>query len=335
MANITYGSRRWSIAEGSNLLGAMLEEGIALSHGCKSGVCRSCLVVAVEGDIPEAAQVGLSAAERKQRLLLACQCAPRGDLVLADAGERLDLPAEVVAVHRLCERVAHVQVRVEGSLDFTPGQFLNLVRPDGLSRSYSIASLPDEGTVDFHVGLVPEGRMSGWLLRDASPGDRVVLRGPYGKCCYDRESTTPQEPLVLAGTGTGLAPLWGIARDALRHGHSGPITLYHGGLNTEALYWDAPLRRLADAYANFRYLPHVLEGEPPPGGRCGPINDAVLRADVPPETPLTHSTVYLCGAPEFVNRLRRNLFLSGCSLAKIHADAFVMAPPPSPPASSR
>ena len=45
----------------------------------------------------------------------------------------------------------------------------------GLTRSYSLASLPREGTLELHVRRIPGGSMSGWLFDRAKPGDAVQL----------------------------------------------------------------------------------------------------------------------------------------------------------------
>lgn len=328
MPQVVYGTHRCRAEHGSNLLDTMISHGFPVSHGCRSGVCRSCLMVALEGDIPAAAQAGLSAAERKQNLLLACQCTPVGDLVVGDAGARLDVPALILQREQLSSRVVRLSLALEGALEYVAGQFVNLVRDDGLARSYSVASLPGESTLELHVGHVDRGRMSGWLFAEADPGTRVAVRGPYGTCCYDAETTMSEDPLLLVGIGTGLAPLWGIARDALARGHTGPITLHHGARTGDGLYLHQPLTDLARSAANFAYHAHVLEGDAPSGATVGPLALAMIRDRLPPEHPLGAHRAFLCGAPDFVQNLRRGLFLAGCGLKKIHADAFVMAPPP-------
>ena len=130
-------------------------------------------------------------------------------------------PGEATSAPPQCQR--RLRLRPEGSFDYQPGQYVQLRRPDGLARSYSLASLPREGWLELHVRRVTDGRMSSWIFDELHVGGRLELRGPFGDCHY--EPGRPEQPLLLAGLGTGLAPLYGIARDALESGHTGPVQL--------------------------------------------------------------------------------------------------------------
>lgn len=133
---------------------------------------------------------------------------------------------------------------VDPSFAYEPGQFLTLLRGDGLARSYSIASQPDDEHLELHVRLVPGGAMSGWLASPEALGAALQVRGPSGSCFYVKGR--PEQPLLLAGTGTGLAPLWAIARAALAAGHTGPIRLFHGARSAAGLYFIDELSDLAE-----------------------------------------------------------------------------------------
>jgi ferredoxin-NADP reductase len=162
--------------------------------------------------------------------------------------------------------------------------------------------------------------MSGWLAAEARPGDAVQLQGPVGSCFY--VPGRPEQPLLLAGTGPGLAPLYGIVRDALEAGHSGPIYLFHGARTPEGLYLCDALRELAERHAQLRYRPSVLAG----GSRDvaeGPL-DVLIRTECPKPVGFR---AYLCGDPPLVLSLRKKLFLSGLSLKDLHADAFLPSTP--------
>lgn len=310
-----------ALSPGETVLQGIERHGATLPAYCRRGVCRACMVKARRGTVPAAAQRGLKDAHRHQGLFLACQCQPTEDLELerCDGGEsRL---SRVERVERLAEGVLRVFLSAPEGLAYQAGQFIQLERPaDGLSRAYSIASLPG-GALELHVAMRAGGAMSSWLAQAA--GERVSMKGPFGECHY--LAGEPERPLCLAGSGTGLAPLLGVMRAAIAAGHRGPIRLYHGSVRRSGLYlWDE-VTTLARGRANLRVTGSLLEGaardvELEDGAiRLQPL-DAAIAADGPPHP---DERVYLCGHPDLVRTLQKKFYLAGVPLARIHADAFV------------
>ncbi|MFN0044032.1 MAG: 2Fe-2S iron-sulfur cluster-binding protein, partial [Alphaproteobacteria bacterium] len=214
--------------DGETVLAALLRGGFDAPHSCKAGACGSCMMRAVEGDVGPNSQAGLKDAWKAQGYFLPCVCVPRGDLAIAALDAAMAAPSSVISIDPLSADVVRLRLSMPDGFDFRAGQYLSLRNQDGLTRSYSIASLPGDGAIDLQIRIYPDGRMGTWIANHAKPGDAVTLTGPFGECFYvpGRE----QQPLLLIGTGTGLAPLQAIAHDALAHGHTGPIHLYHGAV---------------------------------------------------------------------------------------------------------
>ncbi|MEX2673678.1 MAG: 2Fe-2S iron-sulfur cluster-binding protein [Phycisphaeraceae bacterium] len=345
------------------VLDALLDSGEKVPHSCKAGSCQSCLMRAVDGELSGKSQQGIKPTLRAQGYFLACMEKPSDDLrVSVGQAEALSVAASVVSVEPLSADVVKLTIDPSEDLDYRPGQFLNLVRrEDGLVRSYSIASVPGwdsfadraaieveagseavegevasgtrqgsgtstgqvGGGVEMHVRRLPGGRMSNWIASELREGDGLDVRGPAGECFY--MPGEPEQPLLLAGTGTGLAPLWGIVRDALQQGHTGEIVLYHGALNADGLYMVDELQALAAAHPNVTYRRCLLNGEADAEGGCtiGRIDQAILQ-DQPS---LKGWRVFLCGDPGLVNAMRKKVFLAGASMQAIYADAFLTAKP--------
>ncbi|RKG90521.1 2Fe-2S iron-sulfur cluster-binding protein [Corallococcus terminator] len=323
MAKVKHEAAWYPLESGETVLDGLLRQGVNVPHACKAGACQSCLMRAVEGTVPPAAQVGLKDTLQARNYFLACACRLPDGAVLEVAGAReLRIPARIVALESLSPDVLSVRLETEGPLSYRAGQYVTVVREDGLARSYSLASLPRERTLELHVRLIPGGAMSGWLARDVRPGERVEVQGPAGDCFY--VPGQPEAPLLLAGTGTGLAPLYGIVRDALEAGHTGPIHLFHGAREPGGLYLVERLREWAAWHPNLHYQPTVLAG----GG--GDVREGALEALVLATVPKrpTGWRAYLCGNAEGVLSLRKKLFLAGFSLKDIHADAFLPSTSP-------
>jgi len=314
---LTYEGRSHRIAEGQTVLDALLAAGEAIPHACRAGACGACVVRVTSGSIPPEAQAGLRDAWKARGYVHACQCRPRGPLALEGIGEGLAVPAKIVGREALSSSVARVLVGLDAPLDALAGQYVTLHRA-GAARSFSIAARHASDVIELHVRRVPGGLMSPYLCDRAQPGEELTVQGPHGHCVY--VPSRPAQPLLLVGTGTGLAPLWGVLHDALEAGHAGPIHVFHGALDPEGLYLVDELRSIAASRPNVRYVPSVLRGALP-GMEEGPV-DAVVARHVPRTAGMR---VFVCGAPDIVQTLKKKLFLAGASLADIASDAFVPA----------
>lgn len=323
MASLIFEKKKYVCGEGESVLEALERQGVNLPSSCRSGVCHSCLVKSVACDPPAEAQKGLKETWKRQKLFLACICRTSKDLEIALPDTDVGLcNGEVIEKKKLSPDIVLLRIKPFEKFDFKAGQFVNLIRHDGLTRSYSIASLSEEGYVELHIRKAPQGQMSTWLYEDAPLGEKLSLRGPNGDCFYVSESS--EEPLLLIGTGTGLAPLYGVLRDALRSGHRGPIYLFHGGRDLKSLYLHEELFALEKSHPNFHYHPSALETGGDARVHAGRIDDYVQE-----KFPnLVGYKVYLCGDPKLVGKLKQNVYRAGARLEDIFADAFISSTPP-------
>lgn len=322
------------VRPGEVALDALLRAGVAIASSCRAGACQSCLVRVTEGAPAAKAQAGLKDTLRAQGYVLACQTVVDADLAVEPPGAELSRGRGTVSsVEPLAAEIAKVSIRLERPLGHRAGQFVNVVRSDGLVRSYSIASPSSVGDeIELHVRRHPNGQMSEWLASPEAVGAPLELGGPHGGCFY--VPGRPDDPLLLVGAGTGLAPLWGVLQDALAGGHRGPIRLYHGARSPAGLYLGDQLAALARKTPTLEVRRAVLESGPIEGPAMDVEVGAVDRLALEAHPSLSGFRVYLCGDPTLVNGLRRKVFLAGARLGDIHADAFVMAPAAAAPVAN-
>ncbi|HET9957412.1 MAG TPA: FAD-binding oxidoreductase [Polyangiaceae bacterium] len=330
---ISFEGRSYLLEEGESVLDCLLRNRESLDSYCRSGVCQSCVVKArphSRDAVPARAQVGLKEAAKRAGLMLACVCRPTQPLELERAEALPRYATRIHDVRPLSPSVLRVELEVPSGFEYQAGQFIQLERPqDGLMRPYSLASLPSDPCLELHVARLENGAMSGWL--ESAVGQPVTIKGPLGECSYfDGE---PERPLLLAGTGTGLAPLLGVIRAAARARHQGPITLLHGARDAAGIYHAEKLARLRAAIPNLRVLAVALEGPLPsdPGleWRSGALDQQLFSE----YAQLDEHRLYFCGNPELVGRLKKRAYLAGASLARIHSDPF-LAPTQAPQARS-
>ena len=322
MASLTFHGACVERQSDESALDALLRAGCAVPHSCRAGACHTCLLRCTRGSPAPEAQRGLDPRQVADGLVLACQFRPEADVAL-ELPERATpaVPARILTIEPLSASVVRVLIGCPPGFRARPGQFIRVIRSDGLARPYSLAGDPAvDGWLELHVRRVPEGRMSGWFHDRAARGERVRIAGPLGSCVYDPSDRS--RGLLLAGTGTGLAPLLGIARDALARGHSGPIRLHHGAVEASGLYLVDELVAMGGRYANFEYHACVLNAGDGVGvGSQCPLDQAVREAFPSP----AGWSIYLCGDPDLVGRMRKQMFLAGASLGDIHTDPFVAA----------
>jgi ferredoxin-NADP reductase len=147
-------------------------------------------------------------------------------------------------------------------------------------------------------------------------GAQLTISEAQGSCHY--LPGRAEQPLMLVGTGSGLAPLYGIIADALAQDHSGPIHLFHGSRDLNGLYFIDEMRELAEKFDNFHYTP-CISGEGIESDHVqGRAHDIALSST---ET-LSGWRVFLCGHPEMVNQTKKMAFMKGASMSDIYVDAF-------------
>ena len=319
MPVITYQDTDYECMDTETVLECLTRHGILIPSSCHSGVCQSCMMLALQGKPSADSQQGLKNTLQANNYFLACMCRPQDDLTVTLPGDDIThrISAQVVDKTMLNNTIVKLHLVTELPFDYRPGQFINFYRYDGLARSYSLASVPSlNEPLELHVRRMEGGQMSGWIHNELKVGDHVNIEGPLGNCFYlpDR----PEQPLLLAGTGCGIAPLWGIMRDALEQGHGGPIYLFHGSFTKNGLYLVDEMREYAERFPNLHYMPCVDESDDDNEFTMGRI-DKVVKTTLPA---LKGWRVFLCGVPEMVKGMQRNCFIAGASMQDIYADPF-------------
>lgn len=318
MRSITIGESTFSCQPDETVLETLLRENVKVPNGCRQGLCQACLMRSLDNSPPASAQVGLKDTLQKQKYFLACVCRPERNMTVALPNQQgASIEAGVIKKQRLTPDIIRLVLEYQTQFNFFAGQFVNLKRADGLTRSYSIANIPqNDNILEFHIRRLPNGQFSSWVHDELEPGAQLTLSEAQGSCHY--LSGRAEQPLMLIGTGSGLAPLYGILADALAQDHSGPIHLYHGSRDLNGLYFVEEMRELAAEFDNFHYTSCVSGDASESDHVKGRAHDIALSSI---ET-LKGWRVFLCGHPEMVNQSKRMAFMKGASMADIYADAF-------------
>jgi NAD(P)H-flavin reductase/ferredoxin len=309
MLELRAADRSLEVTPASNLLDNLLAAGIAVPYSCRAGSCHACLVRCVSGQLLDGKPEALDAAQREQGWRLACQCRVVEDVQVEVFDPLRDAtPALIHSCDWLSADVLRLRLIPQRPLRYSAGQHLQLWTANGIARPYSLASLPgNDPWLEFHIDCRHGGAFA-TEARAFQPGASVRLGELRGAALhYDADWQT--RPLWLLAAGTGLAPLYGLLREALRQEHQGAIRVIHLAHDSSAHYLDEPLRALAASHSQVQ-VELVVAAELPAAL-------AELRL-------VSRQTIaLLCGHPDSVETFARRLYLAGLPRSQVFADVFL------------
>lgn len=207
-----------------------------------------------------------------------------------------------------------------GEFPFRAGQWVSLKFPlagpdEVLARSYSIASAPrPDHSFELAVTRVDEGPGSNFL-HEMKVGDTVVAAEPLG---FFTLPDTLTRPLLLVGTGTGVAPLRAMI-ESLANADAPPVTLLFGVRHREDLLYADEFAALAQRNERFTFEPTLSRPDADWAGRTGYVQQHLpaLVAASP------GCDVYICGLNAMVaearNVLRKTL---GLPRERVHTERY-------------
>jgi ring-1,2-phenylacetyl-CoA epoxidase subunit PaaE len=173
------------------------------------------------------------------------------------------LELTVARVDRLCDDAVAITFDVPPEhadrYRFRPGQSLTLRRLiDGRDerRSYSICS-PAGDRPRIGVREVPGGAMSGWLVREVRPGERIEVQPPAGS--FTPDLGTPGRHVLIAA-GSGITPVLSISASALAHPDT-QVSVLYGNRRAGSVMFADEIADLKDRYPSRFQLAHVLSRE--------------------------------------------------------------------------
>lgn len=311
-------------ADNVTILEAALDSGFLLEHSCRTGRCGVCKAKVISGDTKTlTAETSLEIDDLSAGYVLTCCRAassnleldilPLGDLAKF---ERKTVPARVDTIKSLSPDVLEVVLRTPPTniLEFRAGQYIDVIGPKGVRRSYSIANSPrDNGKLTLQIRRVENGQLSQYWFNECQKNDLLRLEGPLGTFCL---RSGPPKHLVFLATGTGIAPIKAILEELAEQvapSENYQIHLYWGGRVREDLYWTPKFPHLPLNFAP------VLSQTDDWGGRVGHVQDALLEDRID----LSQAAVYACGSELMIDSSRIALCAAGLDPNNFYSDAFV------------
>ncbi len=308
-----------------SLLDAAIRNSIKLSYSCKTGRCSTCKCKLLHGSTYLLqAELGLSPEEKAEGWILSCVRSATSEVTLeaqdlgdVDIPESRTWPCRISEINRLADDVVQVFLRLPPTTNFNfiPGQYVDIVGPNGIRRSYSLANSDfSQNLLELHIRAVDGGKMSDYWFGKAKPDDLLRLNGPQGTF-FLREVMGVD--IIFLATGTGIAPVKAMLESIAKlppEGRPKSLTVLWGGRREKDLYLD-----LKKTSLNFTFFPVLSRPGSDWAGAVGYVQDVLCNF----YKSFSNAVVYACGSDAMIHSAKAKLVNAGLSDKNFYSDAFV------------
>ena len=215
---------------------------------------------------------------------------------------------------------------------FTAGQYLTLretIGGEDIRRSYSICSAPGEGELRVAIKAVPHGKFSTWANESLAAGTTMQVMMPMGNF-----SVTPQVEVkkhyLLVAAGSGITPVFSIAKSILREEPQSEVTLIYGNRYFQTIIFRDQLEDLKDSHLGRFRVFHVLSAEPNDvelfSGRIDRAKlDGFAKGFIRPDS---IDEVFVCGPEPLIRTVTEFATDHGIDKERVHFELFASAAAP-------
>jgi CDP-4-dehydro-6-deoxyglucose reductase, E3 len=317
--------RSFEASQGVSILDAASLAHISLPYSCKTGRCSTCKCKVVSGKTTALhPETGLTDQEKDRGWILSCVRTADSDVVLdaSDLGG-VELPVNKTFACRISQitflapDVVQIILRLPPSADFKffSGQYIDLIGPNGIRRSYSLANASFANkTLELHIRAVEGGLLSNYWFNEAKINDLLRLNGPLGTF-FLRE--TANVDVVFLATGTGIAPVKAMLEslvDLPLEQRPKSVTVLWGGRKIKDLYLN-----VAEIAGGHTYVPVLSRPDVNWLGAKGYVQNVLLTMSLDWKT----VSVYACGSNEMIHSAQKVLVDAGLLSNRFYSDAFV------------
>ncbi len=308
-----------------SLLDAAAKSGISLPYSCKTGRCSACRCKVLRGETRVLhAEAGLSEQEKSEGWILSCVRSAETDIRLdVEDLDGLKLPVaktwpcRISKLNHLASDVVQVFLRLPPTADFNfiPGQYVDIIGPNGVRRSYSLANASFANKLlELHIRAVENGVMSEYWFKHAKQNDLLRLNGPLGTF-FLRQITGID--LIFLATGTGIAPVKAMLEsinDLPADKMPKTVSVLWGGRYLKDLYLSA-----SNMPSMCAYIPVLSRAADDWTGARGYVQDALVNTQLD----LSNAAVYACGSDDMIHCAKVSLVKAGLLTKNFYSDAFV------------
>jgi CDP-4-dehydro-6-deoxyglucose reductase, E3 len=310
--------------DGKTILDSALASELVFDYGCKNGQCGTCRTTLLKGEIIEIQKQLALDGENANNQFLTCCCIAATD-ILIDATdlsalhgiEVKILPVRINSLELLSKDIMQVKLRLAPTSNFVflEGQFVDIIGPNSIRRSYSMASFSSNKEIVLLIKKVQCGELSNYWFNEAKLNDLLRIDGPKGTFFLRDKSKS----VVFLATGTGIAPIISIL-DGLESdpdfNQTESISLFWGNRVQQDFIWKPNFKKI-----NVNFFPIISRKDDEWKGKTGYVQDVALSIF----DSVQKINVYACGASEMINSAKVGFIRAGLSEKDFYSDAFVQS----------
>jgi CDP-4-dehydro-6-deoxyglucose reductase len=309
--------------DNESILSSALKSGLNLQYSCKTGRCSTCISKLIKGKTEQfVEEIGLSEKEKSEGYILTCARYAIEDIELEinDLDEfaiptPITMPCKIQSISSPSKDIKIISLRMppNSKFNFIPGQYINLIGPRNIKRSYSIANNLQSNLIEIHIKKVTDGLFSDYWFHEAKVDDLLRFHGPLGTFFLRDKSNMGA---IFLATGTGIAPIKSIL-DKLESSAEKipqPIYLLWGVRDNADHYIDLSYNNL-----DLHYIRVLSNPENNFDGEIGYVQDVLMRLKLN----LSKYFVYACGNQNMIQDSKNLLIDNGLHNLNFISDAFV------------
>ncbi|MEM1122809.1 MAG: ferredoxin--NADP reductase, partial [Bacteroidota bacterium] len=230
---------------------------------------------------------------------------------------------------------------LKSTFDFTAGQYLTLKFDlDGqeVRRAYSMCSSPLEENISIGVKRVEKGLVSNHINDKVKVGTEVEVMEPQGNF-HSKLAVENHKSYYLFGGGSGVTPLFSIAKTVVEKEPKSAAFLLYGNQNEDTIMFKEQLEGMEQKYAGQFKVEHILsepklykpsgfgsmfkKAKPKWTGKTGFVNTKIIHDFIDDnQTTAKESEYFLCGPTPMMDIVEKALKDKGIPVENIHREYF-------------
>lgn len=234
-----------------------------------------------------------------------------------------------------------VPTALKTTFDFIAGQYLTVkfdIDGKEVRRAYSMCSSPLEENITIGVKRVDKGLVSNHINDNVKVGTEIEVMPPQGNF-HTKLAVENHKNYYLFGGGSGVTPLFSIAKTVVEQEPKSSTFLLYGNQNEDTIMFKDQLEGIEQKYAGQFKMEHILsepklykpsgfgsvfkKAKPKWTGKSGFVNTKIIHDFIDEnQTTAKSSEYFLCGPAPMMDIVEKALNDKGIDPQHIHREFF-------------